>query len=98
MGTNRKRNILISIPFALWMYISSISNIILKELSGASYLAGIIAYASTFIIFLCYYGLLLQDKEKISENAAYKKMIFVEMIIRYRSVCADVRYSDLYIT
>ncbi len=81
MGTNRKRNVLISIPFALWTYIASISNIILKELSGASYLAGIITYVGAFIIFLCYYGLLLQDKEKISENTAYKKMIFVEMII-----------------
>ena len=52
MGTNSKLNILIVTPFALWMYIICISNIIMQELSGAPYVAGIITYVSAFIIFL----------------------------------------------
>ena len=36
MGTNSKLNILIVTPFALWMYIICISNIIMQELSGAT--------------------------------------------------------------
>lgn len=51
MGTNSKLNILIVTPFALWMYIICISNIIMQELSGAPYVAGIITYVSAFIIF-----------------------------------------------
>ena len=39
MGTNSKLNILIVTPFALWMYIICISNIIMQELSGAPYVA-----------------------------------------------------------
>ena len=64
MGTNSKLNILIVTPFALWMYIICISNIIMQELSGAPYVAGIITYVSAFIIFLCYYWLLLQNIRK----------------------------------
>ena len=41
MGTNSKLNILIVTPFALWMYIICISNIIMQELSGAPYVAGL---------------------------------------------------------
>ena len=65
MRTNSKLNILIVTPFALWMYIICISNIIMQELSGAPYVAGIITYVSAFIIFLCYYWLLLQNIRKM---------------------------------
>ena len=71
MGTNSKLNILIVTPFALWMYIICISNIIMQELSGAPYVAGIITYVSMFIIFLCYYWLLLQNIRKMEDSAKY---------------------------
>ena len=73
MGTNNKLNILIVTPFALWMYIICISNIIMQELSGAPYVAGIITYVSAFIIFLCYYWLLLQNIRKMEDSAKYLK-------------------------
>ena len=73
MGTNNKLNILIVTPFALWMYIICISNIIMQELSGAPYIAGIITYVSAFIIFLCYYWLLLQNIRKMEDSAKYLK-------------------------
>ena len=73
MGTNSKLNILIVTPFALWMYIICISNIIMQELSGAPYVAGIITYVSAFIIFLCYYWLLLQNIRKMEDSAKYLK-------------------------
>ena len=59
--------------FALWMYIICISNIIMQELSGAPYVAGIITYVSAFIIFLCYYWLLLQNIRKMEDSAKYLK-------------------------
>ncbi|EEG93217.1 hypothetical protein ROSEINA2194_02979 [Roseburia inulinivorans DSM 16841] len=65
MGTNSKLNILIVTPFALWMYIICISNIIMQELSGAPYVAGLITYVSAFIIFLL---LLLVCFYRISEK------------------------------
>ena len=74
MGTNSKLNILIVTPFALWMYIICISNIIMQELSGAPYVAGIITYVSTFIIFLCYYWLLLQNIRKMEDKREVFKM------------------------
>lgn len=60
MGTNSKLNILIVTPFALWMYIICISNIIMQELSGAPYVAGIITYVSAVLLFFyatigCFY-------------------------------------------
>lgn len=73
MRTNSKLNILIVTPFALWMYIICISNIIMQELSGAPYVAGIITYVSAFIIFLCYYWLLLQNIRKMEDSAKYLK-------------------------
>ena len=73
MGTNSKLNILIVTPFALWMYIICISNIIMQELSGAPYVAGLITYVSAFIIFLCYYWLLLQNIRKMEDSAKYLK-------------------------
>lgn len=73
MGTNSKLNILIVTPFALWMYIICISNIIMQELSGAPYAAGIITYVSAFIIFLCYYWLLLKDIKKMEDSTKYLK-------------------------
>lgn len=72
MGTNSKLNILIVTPFALWMYIICISNIIMQELSGAIYVAGIITYVSTFIIFM----LLLvafTEYQKMEDSAKYLK-------------------------
>ena len=68
MGTNSKLNILIVTPFALWMYIICISNIIMQELSGAPYVAGIITYVSAFIIFLCYYWLAFQKIRKMGDS------------------------------
>ena len=62
MRTNSKLNILIVTPFALWMYIICISNIIMQELSGAPYVAGIITY-----------WLLLQNIRKMEDSAKYLK-------------------------
>ena len=53
--------------------IIGISNIIMQELSGAPYVAGIITYVSAFIIFLCYYWLLLQNIRKMEDSAKYLK-------------------------
>lgn len=64
MGTNNKLNILIVTPFALWMYIICISNIIMQELSGAPYVAGIITYVSAFIIFYATIGCFYRISEK----------------------------------
>ena len=73
MRTNKRLSILIITPFALWMYIICISNIIMQELSGAPYAAGIITYVSAFIIFLCYYWLLLKDINKMEDSTKYLK-------------------------
>ena len=73
MRTNKRLSILIITPFALWMYIICISNIIMQELSGAPYAAGIITYVSAFIIFLCYYWLLLKDIKKMEDSTKYLK-------------------------
>ena len=64
MRTNNKLNILIVTPFALWMYIICISNIIMQELSGAPYVAGIITYVSAFIIFYATIGCFYSISEK----------------------------------
>lgn len=39
----------------------------------APYVAGIITYVSAFIIFLCYYWLLLQNIRKMEDSAKYLK-------------------------
>ncbi len=77
MGTNSKLNILIVTPFALWMYIICISNIIMQELSGAPYVAGIITYVSAFIIFLCYYWS-LQNIRKMEDSEVFKMDTFLQ--------------------
>ena len=97
MGTNNKLNILIVTPFALWMYIICISNIIMQELSGAPYVAGIITYVSAFIIFLCYYWLLLQNIRKMEDSAKYLKWTrFCRIVgIVARRKCRHIRWKDI---
>lgn len=73
MRTNKRLSILIITPFALWMYIICISNIIMQELSGTPYAAGIITYVSAFIIFLCYYWLLLKGIKEMEDSTKYLK-------------------------
>lgn len=72
MGTNSKLNILIVTPFALWMYIICISNIIMQELSGAPYVAGIITYVSAFIIFMLLLAA-FTEHQKMEDSAKYLK-------------------------
>jgi hypothetical protein len=75
MGTNSKLNILIVTPFALWMYIICISNIIMQELSGALYVAGLITYVSAFII--CW--LLYPDNNMFTAKVRRIRNIFINM-------------------
>ena len=73
MGTNSKLNILIVTPFALWMYIICISNIIMQELSGGTLCSGNHYLCECVYYFLCYYWLLLQNIRKMEDSAKYLK-------------------------
>ena len=83
MGTNNKLNILIVTPFALWMYIICISNIIMQELSGAPYIAGIITYVSAFIIFM----LLLAAFTEYQKNGGQREVFKMDMFLPDRWYC-----------
>lgn len=83
MGTNSKLNILIVTPFALWMYIICISNIIMQELSGAPYVAGIITYVSAFIIFM----LLLAAFTEYQKNGGQREVFKMDMFLPDRWYC-----------
>lgn len=77
MGTNSKLNILIVTPFALWMYIICISNIIMQELSGAPYVAGIITYVSAFIIFMLLLAAFTEHQKNGGQREVFKMDTFL---------------------
>ena len=77
MGTNSKLNILIVTPFALWMYIICISNIIMQELRN-HYLCECVYY---------FFMLLLAAFTEYQKNGGQREVFKMDMFLPDRWYC-----------